>query len=732
MLPTPSLPRALLPMLVLTPLLCAWLLLGSAAGQSEPPVDHTFEERTRVFEVQVPVNVTDRHGLPIRDLQALDFVILDQGQVQEITGFQVVDLDEFKPQDDRVMEVDYHIPAAARRHFLLLFDLSFSSPTTLVRARRAASEFVLEEMHPSDLAAVAVHTVESGTQLLVTFTPDRAQLARAITTMGNPRLLHMTTRDPLRFMLDTPDTAAATISRDVGGVSEEVRNLENSVSAYLQIIGKQMAKIEKSYARGQISSWTRSMGEMARILGSVEGRKHVVWFSEGFDGRLLLGRQPDAFDEEMHEETRNIENGDYFLVDTDDRYGNTQLQSDMTLMLNEFRRANCVIQAVDISGLRADLPAEDRVRRVGRDALFYVANETGGKLYEDANDFGEELVKVLETSTVTYLLSFRPSQIGEPGEHRELKVRLQGGGAVKISHRMGYFVPRDFDELHPMEKSLLASDLIASATVKDDLDIGVLAAAFRATDAEAYVPVIIEIGGAGLLAGHEGPKLPVELYAYATNQHGEMKDFFTQLVTLDLETRRESFADTGLKYYGHLSLGPGDYLVRVLVRNSKTGLTGVRTASVEIPQYAQRGPQLLPPFFLEPPGSWFLVRETDAARNSGSTVYPFTVNGEPYIPAAAPLLAPHGHADLCLVAYNLGRGRIDLEAQVLGADGEPVPGGRLALRERTVTGIDGLDKLVATFEPAGLLAGSYTLEVAVTDPETQARRVNSIPLRVLE
>ena len=37
----------------------------------------------------------------------------------------------------------------------------------------------------------------------------------------------------------------------------------------------------------------------------------------------------------------------------------------------------------------------------------------------------------------------------------------------------------------------------------------------------------------------------------------------------------------------------------------------------------------------------------------------------------------------------------------------------LALLERTITGIEGLDKLLATFRPDGLEAGDYTLEVAL-------------------
>ena len=712
----------------------AGLLTTAAPHLAQGPDDlRQFDDRASVFEVQVPVNVVTRSGEPVRGLQPEDFQILDEGAAQEITGFRVVDLDLIAPDDRQVIETDYGIPPAARRHFLFLFDLSFSAPTSVGKARAAAQDFVLERMHPTDLAAVAVHTVETGPQLLITFTPDRAQLARAIATLGNPRLLNLATKDPLGFMIDAP-SANPVGSLDIGGVNEDIRSMERDIDAYLRVIGNEMAKYEKSYARGQISSWTGALQGMARILSSVEGRKHVVLFSEGFDGRLLFGRQPDFFDEEMHREQEAIDTGQYGRVDTDNRYGNTQLLGQVNRMLNEFQRANTVIHTVDISGLRADLPEEHRTRIVHRDALHYMANETGGELHEDANDFGAELGDVLASSTVTYLLSFEPTEPGEPGEHHRLRVRARAPKGAQISHRMGYYTPRPFGDLHPLEKRLLASDLIAAAQERDDLKIDVLATAFRAGAGAAYVPVIVEVGGGGLVENHDQPLLPIEIYAYVTDEKTEMRDFFSRVVTLNLAGREDAFANTGLKYYGHLELDPGAYLVRVLVRNSVTGNTGVETVKLEVPAFATGEPTLLPPFFEQEPGSWFLVREQPADQYAKTTVYPFTVNGEPYVPSAAPLVQtnPKGiNAEICLVGYNLGPGDLTLEATVVGPNGELVTGGEISLRERTVTGITGLDKLVANFDPTDLPAGDYTLRVAVTDPATQARPANSIPLRVL-
>ncbi len=705
--------------------------LATVAAAQTADRDPRFEDTAEVIEVRVPVNVVDRDGLPVRGLTAEQFEIFDEGERQEILGFEVFDLEELEPGESR-SEVDRALPSAARRHFLLLFDLSFSSPSALLRARRAARAFVVDTLHPTDLVAVATHSLETGSQLVVTFTPDRGQVARAIDTLGAPRMLHLAQRDPLRFVIDDPLNSSQAASSDLSDLQPDstVNQLTQSVEAYLRVIGKQVERMEKSFARGRISSWANSMGELARYLDSVKGRKHVVFLSEGFDGRLLLGRQPDGEDLGTQTDMRNLQFGNFWMVDTDDIFGNAGLQSDVAQMLEEFRRADCVIQTVDISGLRADTAAVYRARRVGQDALFYVANETGGALFEDANNFGEQLERLLARSNVTYLLTFRPSRLEADGSYHRLRVRADLPRGSRISHRRGYYAPRPYEELHPIERSLLASDAIASVEERSDLKLNVLAAPFRANDDQAYVPVIVEVDGPELVAGHQSLEMAVEFYAYVTDRHGAMKDFFTQLVNLDLRRTGDLLRQKGLKYYGHLTLPPGDYLIRVLVRNSETGRSGVKAAPLEIPAFELAAPTLLPPFFVEGAAEWLLVRERLPELERQSVVYPFTVNGQPYVPAALPALRVGDEAEMCLVAYNLGDGDLRLDGTIMAEDGSSVDGGALALIDRTVTGIEGLDKLLATFRPDGLPAGRYTLQVALTDLGSGSVQRNSIPFEV--
>ena len=365
------------------------LLLPAAApvpAQTRKPAEtkkptETFEGTSHVIAVEVPVNVVGRDGEPVRGLTAADFEVYDGSERQKVTAFEMVDLKTLEtaaaekaatPAAPAPPRSPADLPAGARRRFLLLFDLSFSSPTSIFKARLAARDFVLHSLHPADLAAVATYSMESGPKLVVTFTPDRAQLARAIDTLGFRQVLDTRMADPLRFMIDTPASAANEAALNIADGLDLKSQKEQVLFEYLRSINFAQERSERTFEQGKIVSYSRSLGEMARALNSVKGRKHVLYFSEGFDSRLLLGRQ--TTDQETETDNTNIAFGQTWMVDNDARFGSTGLQKNLERMLDEFRRADCVIEAVDIGGLRA--VGDQTARPSGQEGLFYLANET--------------------------------------------------------------------------------------------------------------------------------------------------------------------------------------------------------------------------------------------------------------------------------------------------------------------------------------------------------------------
>ena len=110
-----------------TTLRCAALALFLTAAASAQ-----VKDSITVSYVEVPVTVVDRGGNPVRGLQGKDFEVLDQGKVRVIRSFDVVDF----ASPESVTAISPLSPVA-RRNFLLLFDLTYASPETIVRAIEA-------------------------------------------------------------------------------------------------------------------------------------------------------------------------------------------------------------------------------------------------------------------------------------------------------------------------------------------------------------------------------------------------------------------------------------------------------------------------------------------------------------------------------------------------------------------------------------------------------------------
>lgn len=690
--------------------------------------------------VQVPVHVTDRRGEPIRNLDASDFRLWDEGEERTLERVEVIDhaqivssavtADPNPPADSMAAD---DLPAAARRKLLLLFDLSFARPASVVKARAAALDFVLHELAPGDLVAVATISAEQGARLLVTFTTDRAQLARAVDTLGQPGLTGPASGDPLRFVLERPSSNPAA-SHDPGTRGQFDRILEEQ----LDLFRRQRRRVEQSFERGRISDWTRSLAALAGSLGELQGDKHVVVFSEGFDSSLIFGRDVSAPATDGRADQARREQGAYWLVDPDDTFGNSTLQADVTDMARIFTRAGARLHSVDVGGLRSGARADeeaatDAAHRGGRDSLFWLADSTGGELLHDANDLSAGLKRLLHRSSVTYLLSFYPGELAEDGAFRRLRVEvgaLPRGG--RVHHREGYFAPRPFADLPPLERALLTSETLTAPQPKEELAVSLLSAAFRAGENASYVPIILEVAGASWLRrpADTPDELQLEVYIYASDRSGEIADFATQQLRTTRPILRQH---RGIKFYGHLRLSPGRHRLRVLVRDPGDGRTTVLSHTLDVPDW-QNGPSLLSPFAVQNGApddrSWLMVRQDTnrAVAGEGQVVYPFLLGGEPFVPMAAPGVRDGESMRVAVIGYELDSETTDgWTTTIFGDDGVAHTTDALEDLQLLPTRVDRQTQLAGWLAAGGLRPGNYFLEVRSPDGVASSMNFRVLP-----
>ncbi|HEV8609829.1 MAG TPA: hypothetical protein VGS98_07165, partial [Thermoanaerobaculia bacterium] len=224
-----------------------------------------------------------------------------------------------------------------------------------------------------------------------------------------------------------------------------------------------------------------------------------------------------------------------------------------------------------------------------------------------------------------------------------------------------------------------------------------------------------------------------EVYVYVSDSENRLHDFFAQVIGIDLTRNREKLEKGGLRYAGQLDLAPGDYRLRVLVRNAETGRAGLAVQSLHVPAFTAGAPYLVPPIFLEPSNGGMMVRRSGSSGSSSED--PLLGAGvEDFVPAAAPSVHPGTPSRVSIVTYHFGGENsepiLKMGAQVLAEDGRPMGDGMIALVGKGPVEADGRQLLLVSFTPATLSPGLYALRVILQDGATGRGTHASAPFRV--
>jgi hypothetical protein len=206
-------------------------------------------------------------------------------------------------------------------------------------------------------------------------------------------------------------------------------------------------------------------------------------------------------------------------------------------------------------------------------------------------------------------------------------VRLVDVPNAKIFHRAGYY---EGGGESAAERRLTNAEIIVNDIPQTDVRMNAFAAGFPTKDGNAQVPVILEISGADVLNGVHGNTAGLEVYIYAFDEQGIVRDRLYQKLTLDLKKVGDKLRASGVKYYGTLSLAPGHYAVKSLVRSVETERRGFGRADIVVPKGNELA--VLPPIPIDEDGKWVPVKGNSHAPSAD---YPFMLNGQQFMPSAA-------------------------------------------------------------------------------------------------
>lgn len=683
------------------PVLLGLLLLIAAArspaqDQAEPPV---FDSRVSI--VSVPVFVVDRDGRAMRGLQPEDFVLYEDKERAEIVSFQYVDTTSPEAQEE-IMQA-----SPARRRFLFFFDLSFTDPSGLVRARKAAQDIVQNSLAPSDLAAVATFDFNQGVRVVANFTDDRALVWRAIQTLGVPRLAKVS--DPLALVSGIEATDLATGGQDQASLAADPFLIDT-----LSVQARQLRQADENIYRDQVRFLLDSMEDFATALNTVEGRKQVIYFSAGFDSGGLVG----ATAADMRSAAESFVQGRLFNVDDQARFGDPRLRNQLKDVTRLFSDTDSVVHTIDVTGLGSDNSLEQTqyTREItrqtrGREALFSIASQTGGRFFKDTNDLRGALGEVLDMTSRYYILGYEAKHETGPGSYHKLKVQVARKGA-KVSHRAGYFerTPRSGQSI--LQRQFESAQLVVTGSGYTDLEFEALCLPFPEAGEKQTLGVVLQVPR-GQFAWDQ--PVALDVYGYAVAGSGLYVDHISQFVRVDPRVADPEGNADGIAFYGTLRVPPGEYSLRFLVQNADSGTAGVRFIDVQVPPYDAHQGFLLPPVVVDDPTRWLGVVFDDARRRGD---FPFLIGGEPFLPRTTFSVTPGRAERLVLIAYD-PEGTPDdkvsdlvIRSSLTDGDGLPVAGGRLAIQS-IERGPEGKRTYLLEFVPDDVEPGDYTMRIGL-------------------
>lgn len=231
------------------------------------------------------------------------------------------------------------------------------------------------------------------------------------------------------------------------------------------------------------------------------------------------------------------------------------------------------------------------------------------------------------------------------------------------------------------------------------------------------VTVVTDLDGAAVVAGDPGPDLAIVALGYAVSADGEVGARFAEGFRVPAGPLLDAVRRRGLKVAAPLSLPPGRWSLRQVIRNVRTGRMRVTRLIVDLPPADSPGPWLQPPLAAEPEEGWLLARASALAtlprvgpEGRLPTALPLAVQGRPLVLELRGTVSA-GAAAARLVD-RLGRTVEEppLEVDVTG------PGSARAVLVSTDV-VPGHYRLVVTLAGGEAGALSQELPIAVVDRE---------------
>jgi len=616
--------RAALALVVQLALLCS-----SLPAQNQDQAEYTFRVQSEL--VLVNVTVRDKNGNFVRNLKPENFTILEDNKPQKVISFDLENVDavatqdvaQAKPLPDQAAPpANSAAPAATtadqsagqfkdRRLIILFFDLSAMEPDEIDRAVTSAQHYVDKQMAPADLVSI----VSLGSSLLVNqdFTSDRDLLKKQLQAFG--------------------EGSGQGYEEGTTGTTEGTPDT-----------GQPFTADDTEYNIFNTDRRLEAIRSVAEKLSHMQQKKSLIYFSSGMD-------------------RTGIEN-----------------QSELRAATNAAVRSNMAIYTMDLRGLQA-LVAGGEAQNASlrgtspysgqsminalnsnfttQETLVTLASDTGGRAFLDSNDFTQVFKSVQQDSSSYYLLGYHSSNAARDGRYRRISVKVNVPG-VKVDYRRGYYASADYKHSTKEDKELQLEQELASDLPSTDLPLYLSAAYFRLEPSKFYIPISLVVPGSQIpfTRSSDRDKATLDVIGVVLDGEHHPVNRIRDTVKLAVNTSSE-VQKKNVQYDTGLSLPPGKYHVKFVVRENETGRMGSFETDLNIPDLKTLPLKM---------SSVVLASQLQPAKKT-STPNPLIRDGSEIIPNVTHVFSSAQHLRLYYEVYDPARATAAQSSQPAGKNG---------------------------------------------------------------
>jgi VWFA-related protein len=541
---------------------------------ARPGDEQTPKFRSQTNLVLIPVTVRS-HGQHVPDLKQDAFTVLEDGKPQKVATFEEIRTStkrlERVPVGPREFTNQLSGSPETARYVVIAIDRINTAPLDLALVRDGLKKFLAQTASNGEpIRLISIET--QGIRLIQDFTTDPKAVAEALdrgtkgTGPGDKSSIGL--NDSLHDIDAVVNTEGAS-----GAKSAE------EVARYMEMLDRAKNQEQQALAFQERNARISSLGalqQIAQSLSGLPGRKSLVWASSGY-----------AFSSIAREGRTNM-NYDFSQVSEA-----TSLDAYTTHMLNS---ANIAMYPVDARGMKntawdAVDPAhkyaptegeKDFRQRSNQDVVTTferLASGTGGKACYNRPELTDCFKEALDDSRDYYMVGFYvDSKATKDGWHK-LQVKVDEKG-TNVRSRNGFLFPLpDPAKTREMDMNTAVRSLLSDAGIP-------FRGEWTTTQKKGEKVangLVVQVVPEAHIVGADSNKLNMEFAAVARAKDGSIAGSFSQKVQKDLPPEAVAMIQrAGLTYKNSLDLAPGQYLVRIVVRDNNTGKTGAVNSLITV------------------------------------------------------------------------------------------------------------------------------------------------------